>query len=61
MVGVPTLGPSHPNDGQDIFARRVSKRPCTGARLDLPSAVPSLVERSSDSIIPQVAVRDADL
>ena len=61
MVGVPKLGPSHPNDVRDIFAHKVSKCPCTCARLDLPSTVLSLVERSSDSIIPQVAIRDAGL
>lgn len=61
MVGVSTLGPSHPNDVQDVFAHRVSKHPCMGAGLGLPSPVLSLVERSSYSIIPQVAVRDADL
>ena len=61
VVGVPTLGPSHPNVVRDVFAHRVSQHPCTGARPGLPSRVLSLVERSSHSIVPQVAVRDADL
>ena len=44
MVGVSTLGPSHPNDVQDVFAHRVSKHPCMGAGLGLPSPVLSCWE-----------------